>query len=276
MIILLKLLPKRLISRFSGFLCDLKVPGWLLGKIMKGFVKAFKVNMEEAEYPLSHYKTFNQFFTRPIKPTTRPVDADPKSVVSPVDAKIIELGDIKEYDALQIKGLPYSVEKLITEKEFSKQFYNGHFITLYLSPRDYHRIHTPFDGKGVAVEYNRGALFPVNELGLHRIQNLFAINERLTTFFETSFGKCALVKVGATNVGRILTTYDQPWNKKDMKQKHLFHKMDDLHFKKGDELARFELGSTVILLFSEGSITFKEHLKSGLSLKMGEVLATVR
>jgi len=273
MIILLKLLPKKLISWITGILADIKFPKWFLKGFFRLYIKIFQVNMDEALYPVSHYRTINDFFTRPIKPDCRPIDGDADTITSPVDGRIIEYGDIKDDLALQIKGLPYSIKKLVKHQEYSECFLNGSFITLYLSPKDYHRIHVPFDGKAIAMEYNRGALFPVNDLGLHRIRNLFAINERLTTFFETPFGLSAVVKVAATNVGRIKTKYPLSFTKSDMKRKSLFSSLESISYKKGDELARFEMGSTVILLFKKGSITFLDNLKAGDFLKMGETLA---
>ncbi|GMT48520.1 MAG: hypothetical protein IEMM0008_0059 [bacterium] len=277
MLILLKLLPKRFIGSITGFLTDFPFPKWFLMGFLKMFVKVLKVNMEEAVYHLSHYRTVNEFFTRPIKQGQRPINGDPNTIVSPVDGRIIEKGDIVDDKALQIKGVPYSITKLIKHEDFSSKFLNGHFITLYLSPKDYHRIHVPYNGTGIAAEYNRGALFPVNNLGLHNIQNLFAINERLTTFFETSFGLSAIVKVAAMNVGRIKTTYEQPWTHKEMKQKKsIFSSLDHISYVKGDEFARFELGSTVILLFEKDAITFLKELGSGRFLKMGETFAHIK
>ncbi len=277
MLILLKILPKRLMSAITGFLTNVPFPKWFLKGFLKMFVKVLKVNMEEAVYPISHYRTVNDFFTRPIKQSQRPIDSNPDTIVSPVDGRVIEKGDIVNDKALQIKGMPYSITELIKHEDFSRKFLNGHFITLYLSPKDYHRIHLPYNGTGIATEYNRGALFPVNNLGLHNIQNLFAINERLTTFFETSFGLGALVKVAAVNVGKIKTTYQQPWTHKEMKQKRsIFASLDSIFYAKGDELARFEMGSTVILLFEKDSITFVDGLGSGRFLKMGETFAHIK
>ncbi len=277
MLFLLKILPKRFIGHITGCLTDFPFPKWFLKGFLKVFVKVLKVNMEEAVYPITHYRTVNEFFTRPIRESERPIDSDPNTIISPVDGRVIEKGDIIDDQALQIKGVPYSITKLIKHEDFSSKFLNGHFITLYLSPKDYHRIHVPYDGTGIATEYNRGALFPVNNLGLHNIQNLFAINERLTTFFETSFGLSALVKVAAVNVGRIKTTYEQPWTHKEMKKrKSIFASLDRISYAKGDELARFELGSTVILLFEKDTITFAKDLGSGRFLKMGETFAHIR
>ncbi len=275
MIILFKILPIKLISRFTGYLADRKLPKWFLNWFLKFYIKFFQVNMEEAQYPLPHYSSVNDFFTRPIKKDYRPIHSDPEIIVSPVDGVIVEYGDIIDDQALQIKGLSYSIRELIQNKDLQEKFINGQFITLYLSPKDYHRIHTALDGTVIASEYNRGKLFPVNDIGLHKVKNLFTVNERLTTFFQTQIGHHALVKVGATNVGRIKTCYDIPWTKQDMKNKSLFKTINNISYKKGDELARFEMGSTVVLLFEGRKITF-QNIQSNQKLLMGQPFAGIK
>ncbi|MDH4127592.1 MAG: archaetidylserine decarboxylase [Spirochaetota bacterium] len=276
MILLFKILPIRFISKVTGILADLNLPKCLIKPLLSLYVKFFKVNIDEMIHPISHYSTFNDFFTRSINLSSRPISPDPNIIISPVDGTVVEYGNIINDKALQVKGVAYSIFELIINNDYSKRFLNGHFITIYLSPKDYHRIHIPYDGKSIAVEYNRGKLYPVNNIGLYKIKNLFVVNERLTTFFNTSFGLTALVKVGATNVGRIKTVYPLPWTKPEMKKKSLFSKLNNLSYKRGDELARFELGSTIILLFEKDKIDFLETLKSGDSLKMGQSIAQIK
>ncbi len=269
------MMPQKLISKLGGFLSDIPLPKWFLLRSIRFFVKKYGVNTEEPLHPLSHYRTFNDFFTRTLKPSCRPIDSNANSIVSPVDGKIIEYGNVVEGKALQIKGISYSVNELMIHPQYNKRFTDGHFITLYLSPKDYHRIHCPYDARAIAVEYNKGKLFPVNELGLHHIKQLFTVNERLTTYFETSFGIAAMVKVGAFNVGRIKTNYPLPWSARDMKKGSLTEQLENFSFNKGKDFARFELGSTVILFFEKDRIAFNPGLKSGALLKVGEVLASV-
>jgi len=273
MIWLIKLFPIKLLSTITGFLADVKFPRWLLNSLFRCFIRLFSINTDETKLPIADYKNFNAIFTRELKEGSRPIDPNPNAITSPVDGRVVEHGNIEGLNALQVKGVPYSVDKLIRHSEFSQRFVDGAFITLYLSPRDYHRIHTHCRGKAVGVEYNRGALFPVNNLGLYHIQNLFTINERLTTFFDTPFGFTAMVKVGATNVGRIKTIYPLPWSKTELMQKHLFSPLNSLAYDKGDEIARFELGSTVILLFEKNSIQFLKTIQPDQFFQMGQAIA---
>ena len=276
MTFILKLLPKRCMSIFVGWIADLRLAKFILRPFLRFYIRLFKVNMDEAIYPLEHYNSVNEFFIRPIKPETRPVSQETDIIVAPVDAVVIEFGKIEDDKALQIKGHPYSIKKLIQNQDLAHRFINGSFVTHYLSPKDYHRIHTPYSGQAIASEYNRGALYPVNDMGLNNIPNLFAINERLTTFLQTEAGLIAMVKVAALNVGRIKTEYPEPFSKVQMKSKLPQHKeLSGLSYKKAQEIARFEMGSTVILLFESGRISFLDHIKPGDFLKMGEALAKI-
>ncbi len=270
MIFLLKLIPKRLISLLVGILSDIALPKWFLKVFIDFFIKKYNINKKEMIYPVSYYKTFNDFFTRPINLDLRPIDKGLNSIVYPVDSRIIEFGSIKKDRAIQAKGIDYSIFSLISNYDYAKLFIDGFFITLYLSPKDYHRIHSPLDGEVSAVEYNRGMLYPVNSLGL-KIPSLFAINERLTTFLKTDFGLCAIIKVGALNVGRISVNYAIPDS--IVKKQSFFCTIKNTLYKKGEEFAKFEMGSTVVLLFENNRIAFDDNIKKDDAVKIGKAFA---
>ena len=229
----------------------------------------FSVNMEEAKEPVSSYKSFNEFFTRELKPELRPIHPNPRVFVSPVDSTVLDYGEL-DARKLFIKGFSYSLEELVGEPFYQKAFHNGQFLLLYLSPPNYHRIHLPCDSKLLALEYHRGTAYPVNSLGIRWIEKLFSKNERLTSFFESSFGLFALIKIAALNVSQIQTNYPYSWNKKQMRQNsRLYHDFSDpILLQKGQEIACFRMGSSVLILFQEKKE--KKEKKIQLTVEFGE------
>lgn len=202
------LLPKHAVSRLVGYLAAAEA-GSLTTFLIKAFIKRFNINMSEAEFEdPAHYKTFNAFFTRQLKPGLRPVVAEEDSVALPVDGCISQLGDIKHGRIIQAKRHDFSARELLGgDKDLSEQFQNGKFATIYLSPRDYHRIHMPLDGELQSMVYIPGDLFSVNPLTAQNVPNLFARNERVACVFKTPYGPMALVLVGATIVASIETVW---------------------------------------------------------------------
>ncbi|MBE7412980.1 MAG: archaetidylserine decarboxylase [Leptospiraceae bacterium] len=256
-ILLLSMLPKNFLSKFFGALTYIRLPRFMMIPILKAFAKIYKINVSEAELNLGEYNSLNQFFTRALKAGARIVDSAENAVVSPVDARITSYGDIQESTLIQAKGLEYSLKELLGSDKYLDSFSNGKFITFYLSPQDYHRIHSPFYGKILGYYYEPGKLFPVNDLAVLGIRGLFPKNERLITFLQTEYGKIAVVKVGASNVGKIRVTYDNKivTNSWLRFSKEVEYKNVDILIQKGAELGRFEMGSTVILIFEKN--TFK-------------------
>lgn len=222
------------------------------------FARMYGIRVEEAEKRLEEYSTLNDFFTRKLKIGLRAVDNDPEALVSPVDALITGAGEIKSGTILNVKGQDYTVEELLNRSPRTENYKNGYFIVLYLSPTDYHRIHTPVDGTIVEREHIAGKVYPVNEFGLRHMRRVLSRNERLITYIRHAHAETAVVKVGAMNVSSI--KYVEP-----------------LHDKvtKGEELAYFEFGSTVVLLTEEGTFFPRSDLQTGLKVKMGERLGTI-
>ncbi len=265
----LRLLPKNLISKFLGKLADIQLPSPLLVSFIQLYSKVYAVNLNEIKAPsLASFKSFNDFFTRQLNPKSRPIDNNPDSVISPVDGKIAEYGDITNGLLIQTKGIYYSLNDLVGTKQASL-FKDGYYITFYLSPSDYHRIHAPISGRITEFSYFSGNLWPVNDFGVKHVGGLFSINERIVTALEGKNGSVGMVKVGATVVGKIKVEYsDLASNTGEKTQLHLPVFPARL-FEKGDEVGRFQLGSTVILLFQKGQFTPRD-LQKQKSVKMGQ------
>lgn len=267
----LKLLPKNLVSRLAGYLADLKVPTPLLKSVIQVYSKFYSIQLDEVKKPLSAFKSFNEFFTRELKKNARPIDATPNSIVSPVDGTVAEFGDIENGLLVQAKGVYYTLNDLVGKK-LSTEFEEGYFVTIYLSPADYHRIHTPVDGKVKSFSYFSGNLWPVNSIGVKHVGSLFAVNERIVTPIQSGIGDVLLIKVGATIVGKISMDYHE-LETNQCKEPSRFNipVIPAKKYKKGKEIGKFQLGSTVILIFSKNQMTPFE-LEKNKKVKLGEVI----
>lgn len=219
------------------------------------FASMYGIKVEEAEKPLHQYSTLNEFFTRRLKPGSRIVHAEPGMIVSPVDALITGSGPIKSGTIVNVKGQDYTIEELLNRSPRVENYGEGYYIVLYLSPTDYHRIHTPVDGRILEREHIPGKVYPVNDFGLRRMRRVLSRNERLITYIKHDSGEVAVVKVGAMNVSSI--RYTEPLQNTAVK---------------GSELAYFEFGSTVVLLMEDDTFVPRSDLQSGLKVKMGEQL----
>ena len=264
-IILLSILPKNLLSYTFGLFTQIRLPRFMMIPILKAFAKIYKINLDEAELSLWEYNSLNQFFTRALKAEARIIDSAENAIVSPVDARVIHFGDITQSTLIQAKGINYSLKELLGSEKHYPYFKNGKFITFYLSPQDYHRIHSPFHGKILGYYYEPGKLFPVNDLAALKITGLYPKNERLITFIQTQYGKIAVVKVGASNVGKIRVTYDMKivTNSWIRLPKEVEYSNVDIMIQKGAELGRFEMGSTVILVFETDTVDLVNMEKDG-------------
>jgi phosphatidylserine decarboxylase len=254
---LLKLVPKNTYSRLVGAACRLNVPAPMMRAVIRNFAKSYGVNAEESERPIEEYPTFVEFFTRRLKPGARPI-APGAVAISPVDGTVAEKGEIVDSTLYQAKGKPYTLAELIGGPEAeadAKQFAGGTFCTIYLAPHNYHRIHTPLAGEITGY-----------------VEKLFCVNERLTTFLKTPRGPCAVVSVGATAVGRIRAVYDDVVTNAK-RTRRVTRKMYDqpIPVEKGGELAIFEMGSTVVLLFAPG-VKINSNWQAGMPIKLGEAL----
>ncbi|TGN02138.1 archaetidylserine decarboxylase [Leptospira dzoumogneensis] len=276
-LLLLSILPKNLVSLLFGILASLRLPRFIMIPILKAFAKAYKINLNEAELEIKEYNSLNQFFTRALKAGARIIDSAENALVSPVDARITGFGDINDQVILQAKGVDYNLKELIGGDKYLSKFENGKYITFYLSPQDYHRIHSPAYGRILGYYYEPGKLFPVNELAVFGIRGLFPKNERLITFLQTEFGLVAVIKVGASNVGRIRVTYDKKiiTNTLIRTTKEEDYKDVSIMIEKGAELGRFEMGSTVILILERDTFDFAE-LPLNEKVTYGTTIGTFR
>ena len=226
----------------------------------------------------SSYPTFNQFFTRALKPEVRPVCSKSDSIISPVDGAVSQIGNIEGDAIFQAKGHHYTLSQLLAgQNEWCQKFHNGSFATLYLSPRDYHRIHMPCAGTLKQMSYVPGKLFSVSPLTARKIPGVFARNERVLCFFDTEFGPVALVMVGAMIVGGMETVWHgrvTPPHRDRINHWHYTDAESPQYFNKGDQMGHFQTGSTVILLFGENRIEWIKDIVSESGVIFGQKIAT--
>lgn len=272
---LIYVLPHHFISRGIFYLTRLE--GRLVAPAIRLFSRIFKVNLDEAANPdPASYKTFNAFFTRELKQGARPIAAKDNNAViaSPVDGAISQVGKIEEGRIFQAKGHEYTALELLGGYEqHAKPFMNGQFMTIYLSPRDYHRIHMPITGKLDEQVYIPGRLYSVAGHTVRTVPRIFARNERVVALFDTEFGKMAMVLVGAINVAAIETVWSglvTPPQGRIVSVKDYADQLIELV--KGEEMGRFNMGSTVILLFEKGDIQWDKDCVADHSVRLGEAL----
>jgi phosphatidylserine decarboxylase len=271
------ILPKHLLSRIVGWLAAAEA-GFITQFLIKIFVKAFKVDMSEAKHSdPSYYKTFNAFFTRELKDDIRPIEDNDKQLCHSVDGRVSQFGKIIGDDIFQAKGHNYSLTTLLGGKpELASVFKGGDFATIYLSPKDYHRIHMPIDGKLSDMLHVPGELFSVNPLTAANVPGLFARNERVVTIFDTPVGKVAIVLVGATIVASIETVWAGNITPPAGKTvQHWQYEEQDISLEKGDEMGRFKLGSTIVVCFEKDAVEFAD-LQAGMVTRLGQAFATIK
>nr|WP_247686937.1 archaetidylserine decarboxylase [Pseudoalteromonas luteoviolacea] len=273
-------LPKHAVSRLVGKLAAAQA-GALTTQLIKLFIKQYKIDMTEAlhEDP-AHYKTFNEFFTRPLKPGIRPLTTEEHIIAHPVDGAISQLGDVVDGQIIQAKGHDYSLQTLLGGNEQDvAPFLGGKFATIYLAPKDYHRIHMPVDGVLKKMIYVPGDLFSVNPLTAQNVPNLFARNERVVAIFDTDIGPLSMVLVGATIVASIETvwagTVTPPAGKDVFSWDYPTTGPQAIKLKKGDEMGRFKLGSTVILSWGADTAEFLADQQPETVTRMGTPFATI-
>ncbi|WP_182911245.1 archaetidylserine decarboxylase [Pseudoalteromonas gelatinilytica] len=273
-------MPKHFISRMVGKLAAAKAGG-LTTALIKLFIKQYKIDMSEAKYPdPAHYKTFNEFFTRPLKEGIRPLAEESDIIAHPVDGAISQLGDVVDGQIIQAKGHDYSLQALLGGKEEdTAPFLGGKFATIYLAPKDYHRIHMPVDGTLSKMIYVPGDLFSVNPLTAQNVPNLFARNERVVAIFDTEIGPLAMVLVGATIVASIETiwagTVTPPAGKDVFSWNYPTTGDNAITLKKGEEMGRFKLGSTVILAWGANQAEFLSDQHPETVTRMGTPFAKI-
>ena len=266
------LLPKRALTVFAG-----QVAGWRGGAfttaLIRWFVRRYRVNMVEAANPdISSYPSFNEFFTRPLRAGARPLAKAP--FICPVDGAISQFGAIAADQVFQAKGHSYSTTALVGgDDQLAAQFQNGSFATLYLSPRDYHRIHMPCDGALRRMIYVPGDLFSVNPTTARGVQGLFARNERVVCVFDSANGPFVLTLVGATIVGSMATVWHGLVNPpRSAKVREWHYEPGQVSLKQGEEMGRFLLGSTVVMLFPANTLKFNSQWSPAKAIRLGEVM----
>lgn len=270
--IIIGILPKSFISRIFGYIALIPLPLVFMNMLIKWYSKKFGVNLEEAIIPEKGFKNLNSFFTRKLKEGVLIIDKDEKSVVATTDSRIDEFGDITEDIMIQAKGLDYSLRDLIPSV-MAESFIDGKFITLYLSPGDYHRIHSPVSGKITGFYNIPGKLYSVQESVVKSLKGLFVVNERLVTYIDTGKGMTAVCKIGALNVGKISIPYDNVVTNKFLRKRNevIYSEGKEPVIKKGEEIGVFNMGSTVIILFEKGMIDFKSF-KRGEKVRVGQAI----
>ncbi len=268
------LLPKSALSRLLGRAASRRWPRWLLRPAMALYRIGFWIDMGPFQVPPGGFATFNEFFARPLRPGARPIDPDDARVVSPVDGAVSQAGTIADGRLIQAKGRDYSLERLLGGDPAWREYEGGAFVTLYLSPRDYHRIHSPLAASVTRFCYEPGELWSVSGAAVRGVPNLFARNERLISFLATPAGEVALVAVGATVVGSIKVVYHPIVSNLRGAAPLAQTLAQPFPLQKGQELGRFEIGSTVILVFRPGRVEL-DRLLPGDKVKMGQGIGTL-
>ncbi len=276
-IALQRLLPKHLLSRLVAKLAESK-RSWIKNFLIKRAIKAFDIDMQEAvSDQLGNYENFNAFFTRELKAGARPIARSKNAVVSAADGVISQAGRIDKNRLLQAKGMNYSLNHLVGDSDQGKQYENGTFATIYLSPKDYHRVHIPLGGQLVSSRYIPGELFSVNQKTTEGLPNLFARNERLVCEFKSEqVGHFSVIFVGAMLVAGIETVWGGFETPGPGAVREVDHSSDNLIYKKGDEIGRFKFGSTVILLFQKGTVQLEKSIETSTTVRMGRKIALIK
>lgn len=273
-VILQYLLPQQLLSRLVGRLAECQTP-WLKNLLIRRFIHHYNVNMAEAvASDAESYATFNAFFTRALQEGARPICNDDTAIACPADGAISQIGAIASARILQAKGQDYSLSQLLGgDESLASQFRDGTFATIYLSPRDYHRVHMPLDGELRHSIYVPGQLFSVNQTTAENVNSLFARNERLICVFDTPAGPMAMILVGAMIVAGIETVWSGQVAPPPRQLTRLdYPRNESVSLKKGDEMGRFKLGSTVILLFAKDRMAWDGKFTASSPTRLGEKL----
>lgn len=270
-------LPQHFLSSFAGLLANSKIR-WLKNRLIQYFVWRYPVNLAEAVNPNPYeYACFNDFFTRALKPEVRPIANGIHDLVSPVDGQISQMGAIEKGKIFQAKGHHFTAEELLGgDSALAEPFVKGSFLTVYLAPKDYHRVHMPIDGALTQMIYVPGSLFSVNTKTTNCTPNLFARNERVIAIFNTSIGRVAIVLVGAMIVGSIEMISAGTITPPRSKSIHVWNIDEPINLKRGEELGRFKLGSTVIVLFEENKVTWDPPFAATEPVQLGQRLGSFK
>lgn len=262
------------ISNTMARLADARLPAAILRRLIRGYIRAYRVDMSEVAEPIESFPTFNHFFTRRLREGARPVAREAGVVAAPADSRVSSLGSLPREDGRldHIKGRSYEIEALLGSAEDAAAFASGVHATLYLSPSMYHRVHSPVDGHIVAWRYIPGRLFPVNSLAVRHVPGLFAVNERVSIVIDSpAHGRVAVVLVGAANVGRISLSFSPLITNTGGAAAHETPAAP-IAVRRGDELGAFNLGSTVVLLIADPRLAPASGVAAGELVRMGQEL----
>lgn len=268
-----RIVPKRVLSGAIGWGGSRGIPARLRARLLTRFARAYGIDIDEAEKPLTEYAGFNDFFTRRLRPGARPVDGAPDAVVSPADGTVVESGLVTAGKLLQAKGVLFSLAELLGDPAVAMRLEGGAYVITYLSPRDYHRVHSPVSGRVIGWNHIPGTLFTVSAKGVVREPGLFIRNERFVTLIESDRGLVAVVMVAAIGVGHVTVSYDpevathHPEFLRAARREQRYDQPKPIA--RGDELGIFHLGSTTIAVFEPGRVAL-DALASGGKLKMGQ------
>lgn len=273
---LMVLMPQNWISHLAGRLAVLKKPRWFVRKLIHHFARHFQINLNEAEHPIEAYTSLQAFFVRHLKEGARPIDPAEDAMVSPCDGFWGQKSTVRQGMVLQVKNKPYSLSALLADEKWAQQLEGGHAQVLYLSPKDYHRFHAPFDCEVTGAWHVPGRLWPVNTWGVQHVDGLFSVNERVVMVLRPKNmpqQEVALVAVGATMVGSVRVNFDESLttNTGSQEGRRCVYVEAPHRFKKGQELGRFEFGSTLVLVVPKnfGSLKLQalgEPIKMGASM----------
>jgi phosphatidylserine decarboxylase len=265
--------PKNALSRVVGGLTRARAPRAVRLAAMRAFAARYGIDLSECG-ELDGFATFGEFFARPLRAGSRPIAPGDDVLVSPVDGVVSQAGLAEGGRVVQAKGLDYTLDALLADPALAARFRGGPFATLYLSPRDYHRIHTPLGGRITGYRYVPGRLWPVNPASVAGVPGLFTVNERLVTLLDTPLGACALVAVGATIVGRVRAYYDPAVPVSNLPKARPVSRdyAEPIPVVKGQELGAFEMGSTVIVVLEPGRAALAAALTPGARVKVGEAI----
>ena len=264
-------LPQHALSRLVLHATRVRAP-WFKNWLIRGFLRLYTIDMAEAVQPDPlRYASFNEFFTRALKPNVRAIAREPREIACPVDGVISEAGKIDRDSLLQAKGRHYTLKELLASCAWAKDFEGGSFATIYLAPFNYHRVHMPLDGRLRETVYVPGRLFSVNAATASLVPRLFARNERVLTWFDTAFGEFALILVGALNVGSIATVWAGDITPAPRRVATTLPPQA-VSLDKGAELGRFNMGSTVILLFQQDRARWHTEVRAGATVRLGQSL----